>query len=110
MPMPGAVSKGFILKSLGDVCNDHKPQLKGSLSTSDAFLKDLKDEKQPLLSIFGKYGVAKTDAEKEHLNKDWFNETTGWWPHAQPVEPIIRQGLIKALEVAARDPDTGAER
>ena len=110
MPMPGVVSQGFILKTLGEVCSDHKPPLTGMLSQSQAFLADLKDEKQKLLALFIKYGIAKAEAEQEHLSQDWFNALTGWWPQAQPLEPLIRHGLIKALEVAARDPDTGAER
>ena len=82
MPMPGVVSQGFMLKTLGQVCSDHKPPLTGLLSQSQAFLADLKDEKQPLLTLLMKYGIAKTAPEKAHLSQDWFNAATGWWPQA----------------------------
>ena len=78
MPMPGAVSQGLILKTLSEVCSDYKPPLTGLLSQSQAFLADLKDEKQKLLALFIKYGIAKTEAEQEHLSQDWFNVSTGW--------------------------------
>src|SRR5437762_13911166 len=110
MPMPGVVSQGFMLKTLGQVCSDHKPPLTGLLSQSQAFLADLKDEKQPLLTHLMKYGIAKTAPEKAHLSQDWFNAATGWWPHAQPLEPLTRHRLIKPPAVTARHSDTGVAR
>lgn len=38
-----------------------------------------------------------------HFNDDWLSS---WWPEAQPIEPILRAGLIEALRLglAARLP------
>jgi hypothetical protein len=47
----------------------------------------------------------------EYLRRTWYNlSASGWWPWLQPIQPLIRQGLIQALELANRDPDTGEER
>ena len=38
-----------------------------------------------------------------HFNDDWLQN---WWPEAQPIEPILRTGLIEAIKrgIAARLP------
>ncbi|MFL6238175.1 MAG: hypothetical protein ACJ735_01600 [Actinomycetes bacterium] len=36
----------------------------------------------------------------EHLGSHWLAE---WWPEQQPVEPILRQGLVEALTLAWRN-------
>ena len=47
----------------------------------------------------------------EYLRRTWYNlSASGWWPWLQPIQPLIRRGLIQALELASRDPDTGEER
>lgn len=46
-----------------------------------------------------------------YLRNTWYNPGVGlWWPWLQPIQPLIRQGLIEALDLASRDPDTGATR
>ena len=37
-----------------------------------------------------------TPPERKHLQDDWFDRSTGWWPGHQPVQPIVRQGLRQA--------------
>jgi len=39
----------------------------------------------------------------QHFDNDWLQ---GWWPRAQPIEPILRAGLIEAIKkgLAARLP------
>ena len=37
----------------------------------------------------------------ESLRRTWYNlSASGWWPWLQPIQPLIRQGLIQALELA----------
>jgi hypothetical protein len=54
--------------------------------------------------------------ETGYLKQTWYNEgidlqgPIGWWLWLQPIHLIIRKGLIKAIELANRDPDTGNAR
>jgi hypothetical protein len=41
--------------------------------------------------------------EEKHLQDDWFNEYRSWWPTQQPVEIVLRHGLIQAISVANKD-------
>src|SRR2546425_7541706 len=97
MPMPGYISKGCILENLDKACNG---------PDRDAFYKALNDESQPLFEIWKTFGVLEQQWQKDHLSQHWFNKD-GWWkdlPGIQPVEPIMRRGLIKALDLANKPP------
>lgn len=48
-----------------------------------------------------------TPADLQHLARDWFG---GWWTGSQPIEPILRVGLIQALRLALFDPGSGERR
>ena len=54
-----------------------------------------------------KHKLLTTPAEVSHLRDEWF---FAWWPLAQPVEPIVREGVITAIEVAFREPDASSDR
>jgi hypothetical protein len=46
-----------------------------------------------------------------YLRRTWYDlGVNAWWPWLQPIQPLIRQGLIQAIELASQDPDTGEER
>jgi hypothetical protein len=47
-----------------------------------------------------------TQAEATYLQSTWYNQdpTTGWWWQAQPIYPILRQGLFKAIREAGTLP------
>lgn len=51
--------------------------------------------------IEGSRSLGLSEAEKRHLLDDWF-DPTGWWPTQQPIEPILRQALIKALQLVVK--------
>ncbi len=87
---------------------------KGFLKKLDARYKDAAVLRQALgalgglpawpagnLADLGEARGAFTKAEADHLRNDWFK---AWWPNAQPVEPIIREGLITAMKVAIHKP------
>ncbi len=61
--------------------------------------------RQNLVDIGKALGIVRSPRDEAHLREDWFDETRrGWWRHAQPIEPIFRTGLIKAVELV-RDLD-----
>jgi hypothetical protein len=57
-----------------------------------------------------------TNREIEYLCEYWFDPNWAdlsskcWWREQQPIEPIVRQGLITAIDVATYDPDSGEQR
>jgi hypothetical protein len=53
-----------------------------------------------LVDIGKDYGLITSDAEEQHLRRDWYDETNqGWWKSQQPVEPIVRQAYIEAIRL-----------
>jgi len=85
---------------LDDLCRDPK--------TRDALLADLKDWQQDYVDILVKYRVAKANVAA-HLRTHFYDRKQGWWGD-EPTAAIVRQGLIQAIELAMRDPQTGEMR
>ena len=96
---PGIFVKGPVLRRLDEVVNDGPTRRM-------AFLEALKYANyRNLLQIFMDYGLP-TDEQAAYLHKYWFNphwadpNSGCLWPDHQPIEPVFRQGLIKAIELA----------
>ncbi len=95
---PGDISKGTIQDKLDKLCNDP--------SKRDALLDDLRKSPEGYVDILVKH-MLRTSYELEsyevsYLRTMWFNKV-GYWKNHQPIEPIYRQGMIKAIEVATQD-------
>jgi hypothetical protein len=58
---------------------------------------------QPPASLADLAAARVGQADADHFAQDWLQS---WWPQAQPIEPILRQGLIEAIQQgqAARIP------
>ena len=97
--MPEVIAKAPTLKRL-DALSKQVGKLK-------PFLDDLLTSPEELPIIAYKHKVATTADEVSHLRNDWF---FAWWPDDQPVEPIVRAGLITAIEVCLREPGAKADR
>jgi len=98
--MPALMAKGPILKRLDKLLNSAKRnQALNDLENSFADLVNLGSDQ----TTYGADRVLTKQPWVSHLRDEWFK---AWWPHAQPVEPIIRQGLITALKVALAKPNT----
>ena len=93
MGMPGSVAQGPILLKVDAAANDPTKR--------EAFLTDLKTWTSDYLEVIQKY-VRLTAGEVDYVKKFWFNPE-GLWPDLQPIEPLHRQGLITAIEVAMED-------
>jgi hypothetical protein len=83
----------------------------GVFDKREAFLTALKDWSRDYVQILVEYTELPND-QAVYLRNTWYNldPAVGWWPEHQPIQPIIRQGLIKAIEVAMEDPDTKKKR
>jgi hypothetical protein len=72
-------------------------------SKREAFLNALKDQSQTFVQVLVDQ-VGLQESEAHYLRTYWFNPRIGdqriFWPDKQPIEPIVRHGLIKALELA----------
>ncbi|HJY84516.1 MAG TPA: hypothetical protein VKK81_25975 [Candidatus Binatia bacterium] len=90
--MPEVIAKGPILKRLEARYRDRV-----KLQERITALKESPDD----LPTLGRQRGVLTEAEAEHLRRDWFSRD-GWWPDAYPIEPILRYGLIAALEEAMK--------
>ena len=91
-PLPqGTITKGIVHKKVEQLVNDHPDERQKLL----AALKDrTRDYIQILVDLAGL-----TQDEAAPLRQAWYNPQ-GWWPAHQPIEPIVRQSLIKALDLA----------
>lgn len=59
---------------------------------------DDQPSRQPgLIDILGAAGLGRDTAGYRHLNDHWLSPSTGWWPHLQPIEPLIRHGMAQAI-------------
>lgn len=103
--MFGNIMKGPVHAKIDALVNDP------DVNKRQRFLADLKDWTLDYVNIIQEHAGV-TDAEALYLRNSWYNldPATGWWPEHQPIEPIVRQGLITAIEVAMQDPDTGVYR
>ena len=53
-----------------------------------------------IVDVAKRHGAIASQAEEEHLRRDWYNETgEGWWPN-QPVAEIVRKAYIEAIRLA----------
>jgi hypothetical protein len=90
--MPEVIAKGPILKRLEARYRDRV-----KLQERITALRESPDD----LATLGRRRGVLTEAEAAHLRRDWFSPD-GWWPEAHPIEPILRHGLITALEEATK--------
>jgi hypothetical protein len=113
--MPELLSKGDVFEKLDKryknvSIDDLKARLKA--------LQDLPPYPEGNIATFGETGAqrsgALTPADAQHIRAHWFNDPDGkasndpngpgWWRgDLQPIEPIIRQGLITAIDTAIND-------
>jgi hypothetical protein len=43
--------------------------------------------------------IIKDGFSDKHLREDWLNESgRGWWRHAQPIEPLLREAFKQAVQ------------
>jgi hypothetical protein len=105
--------KGIVNIKVDELVN-HRDSA-GAFDKRDAFLKALNNWDEDYLEIL-KLHAGVTTKEADYLHEYWFDPNWAdpnsecWWREKQPILPIIRQGLITAIEVATQDPDTGAKR
>jgi hypothetical protein len=94
------IGKGIVHKMVDTYANSNQRQ---------SFLAALQSTRDYLDILRNDVGVSA--GQIRYLHDTWYNQGTGgWWPWLQPIQPIIRQGLIAAIDLASRNPDTGAAR
>jgi hypothetical protein len=102
------ISKGIVHAKVDKLLNDRKNL------DRNRFIEAVKNWSIDYLDVLKIAGV--TDREVEYLREYWFDPNWAdlnsecWWREHQPIEPIVRQGLITAIDVATRDPDAVEQR
>jgi hypothetical protein len=91
-------SLGYILK--GAVHKRIEALINGQPDERKKLLAVLQDWTQDYVDILMQY-TRLTPSEGAYLRRTWYNPgQDGWWAAHQPIEPIVRQSLIKALTLA----------
>ncbi len=95
-PMVGNVSKGSFMRKLDLVLNAN--------ATREKFLDRFKAKKpdgtwkETVLDVTAE--MLPLDAEeRNHIARHWFDPYLSWWPKQQPVDIIVRLGVIQAIEL-----------
>lgn len=115
------IAKGSVHKKV-DATVNHK-DAGGAFDKRAAFLADLEGAgdanayldvlQNPTVMASPPNGVLATleepgpliQAEANYLRNTWYNEgKNGWWPWLQPIYPILKAGLIKAIQAAQNPP------
>ena len=99
----GHISKG-IVHTFVDACINHKNGA-GQFDKRAAFLQGLQaaTTSQQYRTLIETQALVPAGAS-QYLGKVWYNEAgTGNWQALQPIYPILRMGLIKAITVAGTD-------
>ena len=88
--MPEFIAKGAILAQMDAF------SINGDLTAlRDALLNS--PDTMDVIGDAAHFNVLQTSDQVGHMRNDWF---WTWWPSEQPVEPIIRRGVIEALNRA----------
>jgi hypothetical protein len=102
----GHISKG-IIHQMVDACINHKTG--GTYDKRAAFLQGLvaaNTSQQYLALIESQAGVpANPGGPSDYLRNTWYKQIGGFWQTLQPLYPILRMGLIKAITLAGTDRD-----
>jgi hypothetical protein len=100
----GHISRGPVHTKIDALVNH--PDGKGGFDKRAAFLNAIinqADTPAAYRKILEDQALV-TTAESNYLRDTWYNTgTDGWWPQLQPIYPVLRQGLIKALQAAGQD-------
>lgn len=106
-PAVGCVSKGSFMRKLDLVLNVH--------ATREKFLDRFKAKnadgkwKESVLDITTEMLPLGAE-ERAHIGQHWFDAYKSWWPIQQPVDIIVRLGMIQAIELVKMPGAEGAGR
>lgn len=90
--MPEIIAKGTILSRMDDFGNGNTGKLQAMLTALQTNTSTM-----DVIGADPTFNLLQTPEEVSHMRDEWF---ANWWPWAQPVEPIIRRGVIEALNLA----------
>lgn len=99
----GHISKGPVHTKIDKLVN-HKD--KGGFDKRATFLEAMinKATTSELYLDILRTQAGVSQRESDYLRDTWYDRNTKvWWPEMQPIYPILRQGLIKALQEVGQD-------
>ncbi len=95
----GHISKGIVLTKVDALVNQ-TPERGTEFDRRSAFLAELyqADTHEKYRAVLERLAGV-TPAESQYLGATWY-DPGGWWPNPQAAFLVVRQGLIKAIELA----------
>ncbi|MDH3603332.1 MAG: hypothetical protein OEU26_27275 [Candidatus Tectomicrobia bacterium] len=93
----GSITQGSVLEKTDNTVNHRDAS--GAFDLRGPFLTALQDLSQSYLDVMDDH-VHLTTEEISYLREYWYDTGYTFWPDHYPTEPIVRQGTIKAIEVA----------
>jgi hypothetical protein len=104
--MPGYITKGYILKKLDEAFADTADNGKRERFLTGISAKDATNKWKHSLVEVAKAVLPLRPQDEAHLKNHWFNVYSGWWPTQQPIEIVLRHGLIQAITLAGDGKDS----
>ena len=71
-------------------------------------LDELRRGKDSLVDLASQQKIINTPTDYSHAEREWLggpNEPLAWWPYVPDKEAILREGFIKAYDLALQDPN-----
>ena len=93
---PRDVSKGSVHTKVDDILNHRRKD--HAFDKRFAFYQDLAHWNLSYLDVLKTHADVSPE-ETNYLARYWYSPN-GFWPTLHPVEPLVRQGLIKSIEEA----------
>jgi hypothetical protein len=106
-PVAGYVSKGSFMRKLDLTLNVHGTREKfldrfKAKNADGTWTETVLDITMEMLPLDGD--------ERQHIARHWFDPYRSWWPKQQPVDIIVRLGMIQAIELADQPGPDGRPR
>ncbi len=98
-PMPGHLSKGTILAKLDEVLEKPGDSRRAELLQRLEARNPDRTWTEPVVEVLEDV-LGLDRGEVAHLRNHWFDERKGWWSTQQPIDIIVRLGLIHVIQLA----------
>lgn len=106
-PMAGPVLKGSFMRKLDLALNDAAKreqflQRLGAKQPDGSWSEAVLDVAAELMGL--------SQFEQDHVARHWFDPLKSWWPRHQPIDILVRLGLIQLIELANEPGPDGRTR
>jgi hypothetical protein len=102
-PMAGPILKGSFMRKLDFALND--PAKREAFRARLAAKRADGSWNEGVLDVATEI-MGLSTFEQDHVARHWFDPLKSWWPRHQPIDIVVRLGVIQLVELATeRGPD-----